>query len=61
MDIRTEIRRTRPFGSTQSQTRRPWFTQIHGLNYDETYSLVARYDSLRFIIRLAALRGLNIN
>lgn len=31
------------------------FTQIHGWNYDETYSPVARYDSLRLIIRLAAM------
>lgn len=37
------------------------FTQIHGLNYDETYSPVARYDSLRIIARLAALRGWKIH
>lgn len=33
------------------------FTQIHGVNYDDTYSPVARYDSLRLIFRIAAMRG----
>lgn len=33
------------------------FTQVHGVNYDDTYSPVARYDSLRLLICLAAWYG----
>ncbi|KAL2395076.1 Retrovirus-related Pol polyprotein from transposon TNT 1-94 [Exophiala dermatitidis] len=37
------------------------FTQIHGINYDDTYSPVARYESLRIIIRLAALGNMQLH
>lgn len=30
------------------------FTQVHGIDYDETFSPVARYDSVRLILVLAA-------
>ena len=33
------------------------FSQIEGVNYDETFALVARYTSIRSIIALAASMG----
>ena len=30
------------------------FKQVHGVNYDETFSPVVRYDSLRYLLALAA-------
>jgi Reverse transcriptase (RNA-dependent DNA polymerase) len=37
------------------------FTQILGLNYDETFSLVARLDSIRILLALATLEDWEIH
>jgi hypothetical protein len=37
------------------------FSQVPGIDFDQTYSPVARYDSLRLIIRLATILQLNIH
>lgn len=36
------------------------FTQIHGVNYDDTYAPVARYDSLRLIFAIAGFYGYKV-
>ena len=37
------------------------FTQIHGIDYDETFSPVARFESLRLLLVLAALEDWEIH
>src|SRR6267154_5573930 len=37
------------------------FTQIHGIDYDETFSPVARFESLRLLLALAALEDWEIH
>ena len=36
------------------------FSQIEGVDYDETFALVARYTSIRALISIAAEMGLKI-
>ena len=33
------------------------FSQVHGIDFEETYAPVVRYDSLRFLLRIAAANG----
>jgi hypothetical protein len=37
------------------------FSQIHGRDYDETYSPTVRYTTIRTILALAAQRGMNLH
>lgn len=37
------------------------YSQVEGIDYDETFSLVARYSSIRSILDLAAQMGWNIH
>jgi hypothetical protein len=37
------------------------FSQIHGVDYDETFAPVARYTSIRSIITIAAEMGWSIH
>ena len=37
------------------------FTQVHGIDYDETFSPVARFESLRLLLALAALADWEIH
>lgn len=37
------------------------FTQIHGVNYDETFSPVIRHSSLRMLMTIAVNKNLNID
>ncbi|KAG7824868.1 hypothetical protein KL920_005444, partial [Ogataea angusta] len=36
------------------------FSQIHGIDYNETFSPVIRYDSLRLLLALAASHSLSV-
>ena len=36
------------------------YTQVQGINYEETFSLVARYESIRYLLMLATLQDLEI-
>ena len=37
------------------------FSQIHGVDFEETYAPVVRYDSLRLLLRFATLRGYHVH
>ena len=37
------------------------FSQIHGIDFEETYAPVVRYDSLRLLLRFATLRGYHVH
>ena len=36
------------------------YTQVHGIDYEETFSLVARYESIRYLLMHAALQDWEI-
>ena len=36
------------------------YTQVQGIDYEETFSLVARYESIRYLLAHAALQDLEI-
>uniref|UniRef100_A0A0W0EZW6 Putative retrovirus-related pol polyprotein n=1 Tax=Moniliophthora roreri TaxID=221103 RepID=A0A0W0EZW6_MONRR len=36
------------------------FTQVKGVHYEDTWAMVARYESLQFVIAIAAYYGLNL-
>ena len=36
------------------------YTQVHGIDYEETFSLVARYESIRYLLTHAALQDWEI-
>ena len=48
-------------GRFQARLVAKGFTQIQGINYDETFSPVARFESLRLLLVLAALEDWEIH